>query len=240
MKRVTGDPVAAAARAANLGLYQDAATVSTYVVSRYHAKRRELAAQLFTDALAGAPAGPVLEIGSAAESLLGRLDGRFVVASDIALSALYEASAPNVCLDAAKPLPFASTSLAGIVSGELVEHIFDVRAMVDEFHRVLRPGGVLVLTTPNLATLQDRLRFLTGASPRQVDPLHPYLHLHIRPFTASSLRRLLEACGFEVIGLRSNFVGWEWRRGRWLEWRWPARVMPGIGGSLIISARRPL
>ncbi|WP_169792543.1 class I SAM-dependent methyltransferase [Actinoplanes rectilineatus] len=211
--------------------------MSGYVLSRYHAKRRELASGLLARSLASMPTGPLLEIGSSAESLIPSLSGRQVITSDISLGALYEAKAAGVCLNAANGLPFRDASVAAVVSGELIEHIFDVRAMVEEFRRVIKPGGVLVLTTPNLATLQDRLRFLTGASPRQVDPLHPYLHLHIRPFTASALRRLLRTCGFEVTALRSNFVGWEWN-GHWLEWRWPARLVPGIGGSLIVAARR--
>jgi SAM-dependent methyltransferase len=233
-----GDRVAAAARTANLGVYEEPSAVGGYVLSRYHAMRRQVAADLLAAAVAVAPAGPVLEIGSSAESLLGRVDPERAVSSDIALGALRQAKGRRLLLDAARSLPLRDGVLAGIVSGELVEHIYDVRAMVGEFHRVLKPGGVLVLTTPNLATLQDRLRFLAGASPRQVDALHPYLHLHIRPFTAGSLRALLATCGFEVLALRSNYVGWQLGPGRWLEWRWPARLFPSLGGSLIVSARR--
>ncbi|MEU8664281.1 class I SAM-dependent methyltransferase [Actinoplanes philippinensis] len=207
-------------------------------MSRYHAKRRDLAADLLASALPSAPSGPILEIGSAAESLLGAVGGHLRISSDIAFPALLEAKGKRLCLDAALPLPLKDNSLAGIVSGELIEHIVDAQEMIEEFFRVIKPGGVLVLTTPNLATLQDRFRFLAGASPRQVDALHPYLKLHVRPFTAGSLRALLRACGFEVLALRSNYVGWQLTAGRWIEWRWPARIFPTIGGSLIVSARR--
>jgi SAM-dependent methyltransferase len=143
-----------------------------------------------------------------------------------------------VCLDATKPLPFASGSLAGVVIGELIEHVFYPEAMIREVARTLAPGGIIVLTTPNLATLQDRLRFLAGHSPRQVDPLHPYLHLHIRPFTVRLLCRLLEECGLTPQAVRSNFVGLQVGRDRWLSSRTMARLFPGLGGSLVISARR--
>jgi SAM-dependent methyltransferase len=227
-----------AARTANLGVYAESSTVAGYVVNRYHAKRRELAGELLLKAVADAPDGQVLEVGSSAESLLSGVDVGRSIFCDIASSALDDAKGKRILLDAGRPLPIKSEALAGIVSGELIEHIYDVRAMVDEFRRVLKPGGVMVLTTPNMATLQDRLRFLSGASPRQVDALHPYLNLHIRPFTARSLRALLTVCGFEVLEMRSNYVGWRLGPGRWVEWRWPARLFPSIGGSLIVSARR--
>ncbi|MEU3455198.1 methyltransferase domain-containing protein [Micromonospora sp. NPDC006766] len=62
-----------------------------------------------------------------------------------------------VCLDATRSLPFRAGSFAGLVTGELIEHVYDPVALLRECHRVLAPGGLLVLTTPNLATVQDRL-----------------------------------------------------------------------------------
>jgi len=233
------DPIADAAGAANVQAFNNSTVVSGYLQSAYHRERIDVAARLFFDELSRAPEGQILEVGSNSEALLAVLSGRSWIASDIAFDALSGGGGNRICLDAARPLPLRTQSLAGIVSGEFIEHIYDVHSMICEFFRVLRPGGVLVLTTPNLANLQDRFRFLVGASPRQVNALHPYLKLHIRPFTASSLRDLLSTCGFEVIDLRSNYVGWQWKTGRWLEWRRPAKLMPSIGGSLIVSARRP-
>jgi SAM-dependent methyltransferase len=230
-----------AARAANLDTYEAASTVTSYIADRYHAVRRELATALLHAALDAddAPDGGVLEIGSGAESLLGDSDGgRPHFCADIAVDALRSAKGALACFDVTRPLPLADESLAAIVLGELIEHLFYPKPVLAEFRRTLRPGGVLVITTPNLATLQDRVRFIAGRSPRQVDAAHPYLFLHIRPFTASSLRDLLEGCGFEVLALRSNFVGWRRRNGRWWEFRLLAKLAPSIGGSLIVSARR--
>lgn len=59
----------------------------------------------------------------------------------------------------ATPQPFRSESFDVLFAGELVEHLPDPRPGLAEFHRVLRPGGILILTTPNrlrLANLVDR------------------------------------------------------------------------------------
>ena len=57
----------------------------------------------------------------------------------------------HLLADSATTLPFADASFDTIVAGELVEHIpaDELPSMLREFHRVLRPGGRLLLTTPN-------------------------------------------------------------------------------------------
>lgn len=228
---------------ANRRSYHDGAQVSAYVDDPYHRIRRAVAARLVADGVAGGR--PVLELGCGPRSMLdpAELPGPLVVA-DLAETALGEARrtaggrAVPVCLDATRSLPFRAGSFAGLVTGELIEHVYDPVALLRECHRVLAPGGLLVLTTPNLATVQDRLAFLFGHAPRQVDPLHPYLWLHIRPFTASLLRRVLRRAGFVPLAVRSNHVGWRLPGGRWVTSRLLARLAPGLGGSLICAARR--
>jgi len=57
--------------------------------------------------------------------------------------------------DLGRPLPLFDQCLRGIFAGEIIEHLFDPELFLSECHRVLEAQGVLVLTTPNLATLQD-------------------------------------------------------------------------------------
>ncbi|MEN3309243.1 MAG: hypothetical protein V7603_5445 [Micromonosporaceae bacterium] len=230
-------------RLANQHSYGDGETVRGYLADAYHRRRRDIAVRMLDGTLRGQPPGPVLELGAGSRSMLGsRLDGRPVILSDLAVAALRAARGPEgpaVCLDAARPLPFRDESLAGVVMGDLIEHLYDPRRLLRECHRILRPAGVLVVTTPNLASLQDRMRFLLGHSPRQVDPLHPYLWLHIRPFTASLLARLLRSAALEPTAVRSNYVVWRLPSGRWLRSGALARIAPGLGGSLVMAARKP-
>jgi len=238
-------------RQANRRSYHDGSRTSEYLTDPYHRMRRELAVRM----LRGTDLNerPVLELGCGSKSMFAsdQLPVRLVLA-DLAVEALslaYRAGKPlktsaratevlPVCLDATCPLPFRSDSFGAVVIGDLIEHVYDPVALLGECHRVLVAGGLLVLTTPNLAALQDRVTFLAGGTPRQVNPLHPYLWLHIRPFTASLLRRTLRHAGFVQLRIRSNYVGWQLPGGRWIISRLLARALPRLGGSLICSARR--
>jgi SAM-dependent methyltransferase len=74
-------------------------------------------------------------------------------------------------------LPLALGSLDMVVSFETLEHVPDAAAMVAEVRRILKPGGQLVLSTPNKAF-----------GPLELHLGNPY---HIQEFTATELRSLL-------------------------------------------------
>lgn len=62
-------------------------------------------------------------------------------------------------------LPFRDGAFDAVVAGEILEHVLDPDALLDEAARVLRPGGRLVLTTPNLACWYNRLLLPLGFQP---------------------------------------------------------------------------
>jgi hypothetical protein len=84
---------------------------------------------------------------------------------------------------------------------EIIEHlaIDPVRAL-SEIHRVLRPDGVVVITTPNCLSLQRLEGFLLGQS-EMVDRYSPALGYgarHNREYRPYELRTLLESTGFVI------------------------------------------
>lgn len=89
----------------------------------------------------------VIDIGSSANTLHTlfpntlRGDIRFIPSIDIQ----YDAHA----------LPFASASVETILCTEVLEHCYDPQKVMDEFHRILRPGGKLILTTRFIFPLHD-------------------------------------------------------------------------------------
>ena len=68
----------------------------------------------------------------------------------------------------AHPLPFRDAAFDALFAGELIEHLPDPRPALAEFRRVLRPGGALILTTPN----RLRLANLADGSERPYSPDH--------------------------------------------------------------------
>ncbi len=86
------------------------------------------------------------------------------------------------------PLPFASCSFDCVISFQVIEHIRHDVELVREMHRVLRPGGRLILTTPN--------------APRSLTR-NPW---HVREYCAEELENLLASCftRIETMGIAGN------------------------------------
>jgi ubiquinone/menaquinone biosynthesis C-methylase UbiE len=99
----------------------------------------------------------------------------------------------------------ASNSIDHLVSADTIEHIPDVYKAAEEMYRVLKPGGLLVINTPNIAFLKKRVLLMAGRFPSTSqtneglgsDILFDGGHLHY--FTFRSLRLLLEKFGFKMV-----------------------------------------
>jgi SAM-dependent methyltransferase len=99
-------------------------------------------------------------------------------------------------------LPFSDSEFSFVFAGEIVEHLgfVSVRNLLSEILRVLRPGGYLLLTTPNGA--RNRLKDILG---------HPHAVGHEKEFTVAELESLVEGAGFEIVhseGIQPVFIPW--------------------------------
>lgn len=101
-------------------------------------------------------------------------------------------------------LPFPDQSVDLAYSVEVLEHLEDQFAFLREVHRVLRPGGRFVLTTPNVLNLTSRLRTLLVGFPELFGPLPLHTadpqHLggHIHPVSVYFISYMAEKAGFCV------------------------------------------
>jgi 2-polyprenyl-3-methyl-5-hydroxy-6-metoxy-1,4-benzoquinol methylase len=103
------------------------------------------------------------------------------------------------------PLPFDDGSFQAVFAGEIIEHLVDTAGFIAELHRVLWPGGIAVITTPNLASLENRLRLALGRYPIWVD-YELGGQGHVRAYTLPTLRAQLGAQGFRVERELGNWV----------------------------------
>jgi glycosyltransferase involved in cell wall biosynthesis/SAM-dependent methyltransferase len=113
----------------------------------------------------------------------------------------------NVELD---PFPYQKEHFMTVLCGELLEHLAqDPMFMMAEINRILKPGGHLVLTTPNIASLRSVAAVLQGFHPQLFST---YLRpkegqtdaRHHREYTSHEIRQLLENSGFEVTLLETG------------------------------------
>ncbi|MBN1518351.1 class I SAM-dependent methyltransferase [Candidatus Sumerlaeota bacterium] len=95
--------------------------------------------------------------------------------------------------------PFDDDAFDAVLFCEILEHLTadPLRAML-EIKRVLRPGGLLILTTPNVARLENVARMLAGEN--IYDPYSGYgpYGRHNREYTLDELRRWLGELGFRI------------------------------------------
>jgi SAM-dependent methyltransferase len=88
------------------------------------------------------------------------------------------------------PIPLPDNRFDHVVSFQVIEHILDDTTFLEELHRILKPGGTLYLTTPNIKLSLSR---------------NPW---HIREYTADELTRLAGAVfgpdKVQMLGITGN------------------------------------
>jgi 2-polyprenyl-3-methyl-5-hydroxy-6-metoxy-1,4-benzoquinol methylase len=104
--------------------------------------------------------------------------------------------------DLAQGIPFGEREFDVVLAGEVVEHLLDTIGFLRECRRVLRPGGVLLLTTPNLAYWRNLLQWSRQQQFFFVDH-RAGENGHVRYFAPRTLRAAMVEAGFRVEALFS-------------------------------------
>lgn len=124
--------------------------------------------------------------------------------------------------------PYPGGHFSTVLCCELIEHLLeDPMHLMCEVNRILKPGGHLVLTTPNVAALRGISAILQGYHPG-------FFHAYIRPaesgeadarhnreYTPREIHKLLENSGFEVARLETG----EFRDVPHPEYGWVRRLL---------------
>jgi SAM-dependent methyltransferase len=161
---------------------------------------------IFTDK----PRGSLLDLGCGDGDYSHRLKGlgfkttaadldekRFRYAGDIDF---------KVC-NITESLPFSDSMFDYCLLLEVVEHLPNPYFLIQEIKRILKPGGVLVLSTPNILNIKSRFRFFFEGAydffrepplDQVNNPKETGFNLHIAPYRYHELEYLLKANGFQV------------------------------------------
>jgi len=132
-----------------------------------------------------------------------------------------------------KRINFESSFFDTTICIATLEHVYNIYLLVKEIHRVLKPGGYVIVQVPNIAYLKYRIKLLLGILPVTSSP-HNWEEIgweggHIHYFTLKRLCELFESQGFNIIektgaGLLAPLRNW-----------WPSLLT----GDIIIKATKP-
>jgi ubiquinone/menaquinone biosynthesis C-methylase UbiE len=147
-------------------------------------------------------------------------------------------------------LPFEDASFDALYAGEIIEHVSDADAALREWGRLLAPGGVLILTTPN----RDRLLARANRSVMVMNPEH------VRELSLPELKDSLREQGFRLLHVTGIYlelvVNWHRPPGLRLDMMvrlydqprhvraydalmWMGRLLPSRAFDLVVVCRKP-
>lgn len=164
----------------------------------------------------------VFEDGCGIGSYLARLTNKnnFTIGMDIEYERALDARAksPRVICGVGEHLPFPEASFDLVLSHEVLEHVQDDQAAINEIVRTLKPGGRLVLFCPNRGYGFEthgiyikgkyhfgNIPFVNYLPRRWRDKLAP----HVNVYTRADLRRLFKGLPVEFITSRTVFGAYD-------------------------------
>lgn len=117
-------------------------------------------------------------------------------------------------------LPYKDKFFDIVYAAELIEHITNPDYLLEECYRILKPGGFIIITTPNLAAWYNRFLLLFGMQPMfyEFSTKSPKIGSgvlgnikqgtipvgHIRIFTINAMKDLLKNEGFETRDIKGT------------------------------------
>jgi len=152
-----------------------------------------------------------LDIPCGAGAFAGMLSGSGITVYSADCENLFEIRDGHFDIaDMTKPFPYRDGQFDAVVSIDGIEHIENPFDFIRECRRVLRPGGVCIISTPNISSFRSRARWLwTGFHNKNKTPLDETkpnpLH-HINMISFPELRYMLHSNGFKILKIATNRI----------------------------------
>lgn len=161
-----------------------------------------------------APRGSLLDVPAGEGALAARLiaAGFAVSCCDLYPEIFRLKDVPIHQGDLNGELPFAGRSFDHLTCLEGLEHIENPQQAIREFARVLRPGGTVIVSVPNILNIEERMKWLLYGYTSHFKPMsrahverlraeydnREEIAAHVNPIAYSELRYILEKNGFQI------------------------------------------
>ncbi len=149
---------------------------------------------------------------------------------------------PDIMVDLnCEKIPLKDSSIDILIAGEIIEHMFNPTRFLSEINRVLKKGGLLILSTPNICSFKNRIRMLFNLIPEHSanhlqcsnKDIH-HLQDHVGDFNSRSIKCHLNNAGFRLSKLDSNGVIFRGKR------IFPLVLTPSSFGEVLILKAKKL
>lgn len=192
---------------------------------KFHERASSDAYELALSLMEDIPRGQIIDLaaGSGYTSAILNDMGFNVTAYDINTDQFVPEEIPIKKANLNEPINEKKQSLTGALALEVIEHLENPKSFLRELGRIIKPGGGVVLSTPNICSLSSKIRFFFrdelnlfyNMENRIRDPFHDEASGHITPLLPWLLRFFLKDAGFTVdkivytkkFGIRSKKFG---------------------------------
>ena len=139
--------------------------------------------------------------------------------------------------DLNKGIPEFGIQFDVIFAGEVMEHLYDDRKFIRECRNILKPGGILIITVPNLVSLLNRFSMLFGFMPLSA---YAAAEFHYHFYNRRKLKNLVKEQDLEVLWATSSYLPLDASKipviGKFFAIL--GDIFPTLGNQLIIFARK--
>lgn len=159
--------------------------------------------QTYLDVLGHLEPGDMLDAGAGSGSLSWMFThlGWNVISCDFDPHAFRFVDGAFTQVDLNKGLPFSSGQFSCIVCKQVIEHLENPNYLIREFRRMLKSGGTVMFSTPNIASLRARFTFLRTGVPAFFEN---YWLDHRTILHYGQLRSMLEEHRFSDVQCHTN------------------------------------
>jgi 2-polyprenyl-3-methyl-5-hydroxy-6-metoxy-1,4-benzoquinol methylase len=149
-------------------------------------------------------------------------------------------------------IPYKDKTFDVVYAGELIEHLVNPDFFVQECARLIKKGGHVIITTPNLCAWYNRILVAVGNMPMfyELSTVSPKIGAgsmkkikqgtipvgHIRIFTIRALKDLLEKEGFDIVSVKGAHFAALPKAVRWIDDIFT--VYPRLSSGMLVMARK--